>query len=57
MALAAGPLGATWLFYVGLVLLLIALALPPRGDQTVRERVRNLVRHLPGGRWFGDRDG
>jgi len=55
LALAARPLGVSWLFYVGLLLLFVALVLPARKDQKVRERLRELVRHLPGGRWFRGR--
>lgn len=53
LALAARPLGAPWLFYVGLGLLLVALILPARRGQQLGERISNLARHLPGARWLG----
>ena len=56
LALAARPLGRPSLFYVGLVLLVIALALPAHPGQTPRERARNLAKHLPGFAWIGRTD-
>lgn len=56
LALAAQPLGRPGLFYVGLALLVIALALPAKPGQTPQERIRNLVRHLPGLAWVGRSD-
>jgi len=52
LALASSRLGQRWLFYVGLALLALALLLPARPQQTFGERMRNLVGHLPGARWF-----
>lgn len=56
LALAAHPLEAPWLFFVGLALLLIALAVPPRKGQSLPSRLAQLVRHLLGARWFRTRD-
>lgn len=56
LALVAHPLEAPWLFFVGLALLLIALAVPTRKGQTLSNRLAQLVRHLPGARWFRPRD-
>ncbi len=56
LALASVPLETRWLFYVGLALLILALALPARPGQSPRERWENVVRHLPGARWLRRRD-
>lgn len=55
LALASRPLESPWLFYVGLGLLLIALALPTRSGQSARERLSNFWRHLPGANWLSRR--
>ena len=55
LALASRPLEAPWLFYTGLGLLLVALALPARRGQSSRERLSNLLRHLPGANWLSRR--
>lgn len=52
LALAADRVGRPWLFFVGLALLIIALLVPVRPGQTLRERLDGLVRHLPGSRWL-----
>ena len=52
LALAAERVGLGWLFYVGLAMLVIALALPAAPGQTVKERASNLLQHLPGARLF-----
>ncbi len=52
LALASGRLGQRWLFYVGLALLVLALALPARPGGSFKERAGDLVRHFPGARWF-----
>ena len=58
LALAADPLGQRWLFYVGLTLLVLGLAVPSRAGERPGEKLRNIVGHLPGRRWFRiDRDG
>jgi hypothetical protein len=51
-ALGGGSVGARWLFYPGLALVLLALALPNYPGQPWREKWRNLVRHLPAARWL-----
>ncbi len=56
MALASAPLGRPLLFYAGLVLLVVALALPATPGRTAGERARELLRHLPVVRWLGRRD-
>jgi hypothetical protein len=57
LALVAQPLGRHWLFYLGIVLLAVALVLPAETGQTLKGRARNLVRHLPGASWLGRRAG
>lgn len=52
LALAAERVALNWLFYVGLAMLVIALALPAVPGQTLGERAKNLVAHIPGARWF-----
>ncbi|NIN73535.1 MAG: hypothetical protein GTO46_16750 [Gemmatimonadetes bacterium] len=52
LALAADRLGQRWLFYVGLALLIIALAIPARPGQTLGQRLGSLVHRLPGSRWL-----
>ncbi|UCC74843.1 MAG: hypothetical protein JSV86_09935 [Gemmatimonadota bacterium] len=52
LALAADRIGQRWLFYVGLALLIIALAIPARPGQALRGRIDYLIRHLPGARWI-----
>jgi hypothetical protein len=52
LALASDRLGRGWLFFVGLALLVVALALPTQPGQTLEERLRGLARHLPGARWL-----
>ncbi len=52
LALASSRLGQRWLFYVGLALLAVALALPTQPGQTLKERMTNLVQHFPGARWI-----
>lgn len=52
LALAADRVGLDWMFYVGLAMLVIALALPATPGQSLNERAGNLVRHLPGARLF-----
>ncbi len=56
LALAAQPLEAPWLFWVGLALLTLALILPSRPGQTIGERLRSIFRHLPVIGWIGRRD-
>jgi len=56
LALAAERVGSGWLFYVGLGGLVIALTLPSAPGQTLGERVRNLLAHMPGARLFLRRD-
>lgn len=56
LALAADRIGTGWLFYVGLAMLLAALTLPTAPGQSLRDRVRNLVAHMPGARMFLGRD-
>jgi hypothetical protein len=55
LALASEPLGQSAFFYVGLALLVVALALPVSPGQTLGARARDIVRHLPGARWLGRR--
>lgn len=55
LALAAERIGARWLSYVGLALLVVALLIPSRADQELGERLEALVDHLPGFRWFRSR--
>jgi hypothetical protein len=57
LALAAQPLGRRWLFYLGIVLLAVALVLPAEPGQTLKLRARHLVRHLPGAGWLGRKAG
>jgi hypothetical protein len=58
LALVAGRVGQRWPFYLGLALLIIALAIPARTGQTLGQRLDGLVRHLPGSRWLRrDSDG
>lgn len=52
LALLARPTGRPWLFYSGLALLIVGLILPARGDETLKEKLRNIVRNLPGSRWL-----
>jgi len=52
LALAADRLGRSWLFYVGVSMLVVSLALPSKPGQTVAERARNLAAHIPGARLF-----
>jgi hypothetical protein len=52
LALAADRLGQRWLFYLGLALLIIALAVRARPGQTLAQRWNSLVSHLPGSRWL-----
>jgi len=52
LALLADRVGQRWLFYLGLVLLILALVVPARPGQTPGQRVGGLVRHLPGSRWL-----
>jgi hypothetical protein len=56
LALAADRLGRDWLFYIGLGMLVAALALPSKPGQTMADRAKNLASHIPGGRWFRRRD-
>lgn len=51
LALAADPLGRPWLFYIGLALLVIGLIHPVHPEETLGEKLKNIVRHLPGRRW------
>jgi hypothetical protein len=55
LALASRPLEAPWLFYAGLGLLLVALALPARRGRSTRDRLSNIWRHLPGANWLSRR--
>jgi hypothetical protein len=57
LALAADRLGRHWLFYMGLAMLLVSLALPSASGQTLGDRARNLAAHVPGARLFRRRDG
>ncbi|NIR45965.1 MAG: hypothetical protein GWN99_16135, partial [Gemmatimonadetes bacterium] len=52
LALAADRVGWRWLFFLGLALLVVALAIPARSGQSLGERLADLLRHLPGSRWF-----
>jgi hypothetical protein len=52
LALASSRLGQRWLFYVGLALLVVALALPAQPGRSFKERAGDFVRHFPGARWF-----
>lgn len=56
LALAAQPLEAPWLFWLGFALLVAALVLPSRPGQTIGERLRSALRHLPVIGWIGKRD-
>ncbi len=56
LALASRPLEARWLFFVGLALLIVALAIPAAPGQTPKARLRHLRRYLPGLRWLHRRD-
>jgi hypothetical protein len=44
------------LFFMGLALLVIALAVPPKPGQTLKERTRSLARHFPFFGWLRRRD-
>jgi len=57
LALVAQPLGRRWLFYLGIVLLAVALVLPAEPGQKLKLRAWNLARHLPGASWLGRRAG
>jgi hypothetical protein len=57
LALAAERVGWSWLFYVGLAMLVIALAMPSTPGQTLKQRASNLVAHIPGARLFRRSDG
>ena len=56
LALAARPLDAAWMFYLGLALLITALALPARPGQMLKERLAEVIRHLPMVGWRSRRD-
>lgn len=52
LALLAQPLELPWLFYSGLGLLVIGLILPAHAEETLREKLRKIIRHFPGSRWL-----
>lgn len=52
LALASAPLGRPWLFFLGISLLILALVLPTRPTETLKEKLGALARHLPGSNWF-----
>lgn len=58
VALLSQPMGSDVLFYVGLSLLVIGLALPARPGEALGEKIRAITRHLIPGRRprSGDRE-
>lgn len=56
LALASGPLGRRWLFFLGIALLVVALVLPARPGETLSDKLSAVVRHLPGSNWLKSKD-
>ena len=52
LALASAPLGQGWLFFLGITFLIVALALPTKPGENLKERLGSLTQHLPGSNWF-----
>ncbi len=52
LALTSAPLGQGWLFFLGITFLIVALALPTKAGENLRERLGSLTQHLPGSNWF-----
>ncbi len=52
LALTSAPLGQGWLFFLGITFLIVALALPTKAGENLKERLGSLTQHLPGSNWF-----
>ena len=52
LALASAPLGQGWLFFLGITFLIVALALPTKPGENLKERLGSLTQRLPGSNWF-----